>query len=380
MVRIIQIIRNESGINGYNLKKQAQRSPTFISEQKVFLRTAGGGQSKHTSTTYQNGLLYLHAYLTETQNWNDETAIATLTPEMFQEFPAWLLEQTYQRSERAAPTPLAESTRSLYILAATRFLRFLVLRKQVPHFDYAEYDRIKEELAQATNVKEKPLAQKIPTVEIVQALIEAAETPPVIKKEAKPAHRRRLMLVWRRNLAIIHALRSSGMRVGEITTLTRSNLDHERQGAWVTGKGRKTRFVAFDDAAWEAINRYLTERHDEALMMQLAQHPLFCRHDRSARIDMRLPLSPRTVQNIFKQLSEQANISQRFNLSPHSLRHYFANGLLQHSGNLALVQEALGHNDPKTTRGYTKINVDEIAANVQAMSRRDLADNEDSNA
>ncbi len=346
---------------------------TFGTEAKVFLRTAGGGQSRHTAQTYQNGLLYLWNYLAETQEWRDDTPIAALEPEMFQEYPAWLLGQSYRRSERAAPTPLAESTRSLYILVTTRFLRFLVLRKQLPHFDYAEYDRIKEELAQATNVKEKPLAKKIPADAVVAALLEAAETPPVIKKGATPAYRHRLMLVWRRNLAIIHALRSSGMRVGEVTSLTRGDLDHDRQGAWVTGKGRKTRFVAFDDAAWQAITAYLTARQDEALMMQLAQHPLFCRHDRSARADLRLPLSPRSVQLVFKELSEQADIARRFNLSPHSLRHYFANGLLDYSGNLALVQEALGHNDPKTTRGYTKIQVDEIAASVKGMARRPAA-------
>ena len=106
-------------------------------------------------------------------------------------------------------------------------------------------------------------------------------------------------------------------------------------------------------------------------MLQLAQHPLFCRHDRSARTDRRLPLSPRSVRHIFKQLSEEADIARRFNLSPHSLRHYFANGLLEYSGNLALVQEALGHNDPKTTRGYTKIRIDEIAASVRAMADND---------
>lgn len=78
----------------------------------------------------------------------------------------------------------------------------------------------------------------------------------------------------------------------------------------------------------------------------------------------------RSVQQVIKQLSEQADIARRFNLSPHSLRHYFANGLLEFTGNLALVQEALGHQDPKTTRGYTKIKVEEIAASVQAMSRR----------
>ncbi len=353
------------------MAESAEKPPTLTSEAKIFVRTAGGGQSEHTGKTYASGLTYFKAYLEAFFDWQaDGTPIADLQPEMFQEFPMWLHKQTYRRSEHSAPGPLAESTRSLYILAVTRFLRFLVLRKRLPHFDYAEYDRIKEELAKATNVKNKPIAQKIPGVEVVAALVEAAEKPPQFKDDDSPAHRRRQLLVWRRNLAVVHALRASGMRVGELTALKRGDLDFDRQGAWVTGKGRKTRFVAFDDAAWQVIRAYLTDRHDEALLVQLAQHPLFCRHDRSARADTRLPLSVRSVQQLMKELSEQAGIAQRFNLSPHSLRHYFANGLLDFTGNLALVQEALGHQDPKTTRGYTKIKVEEIAASVRAMANR----------
>jgi site-specific recombinase XerD len=348
--------------------------PTLDSENELFLKTAGGGQSKHTYQTYRSGLAYFKIYLEERQNWTNDRPVADLTPDMFQEFPIWLLEQRYQRTEHAAPTPLAESTRSLYLLAVSRFLRFLVLRKRLPYFDYAEYDRVKEELSKATNVKEKPVAQKIPGDKIVEALIEAAWIPPDIPEDATLAHRRRLRLVWRRNLAIVLALKSSGMRVGELTRLVREDLDYSRQGAWVTGKGRKIRFVAFDNQAWEAIEAYLTERQDEALMVDMARHPLFCRHDRSVRGERRYPLSIRSVQNIFKDLSKQADIAHRFNLSPHSLRHYFANGLLEFTGNLALVQEALGHQDPKTTRGYTKIKAEEIAAQVQAMARRDDPD------
>jgi site-specific recombinase XerD len=344
--------------------------PTLESESELFLKTAGGGQSNHTFQTYRSGLLYFKNYLEETQAWAAGRPVADLTPDHFQEFPIWLLKQTYRRSQRAAPAPLAESTRSLYLLAVTRFLRFLVLRKRLPHFDYAEYDRIKEELSKATNVKAKPIAQKIPGAEIIEALLEAARTLPEFPADAPATYRRRLRLAWLRNLAIVLALKSSGMRVGELAKLKRGDLDYTRQGAWVTGKGRKTRFVAFDHEAWQAIDRYLNERQDEALMVHLAQHPLFCRHDRSASTDNRLPLSIRSVQNIIKDLSEQANIAYRFKLSPHSLRHFFANGLLEFTGNLALVQEALGHQDPKTTRGYTKIKAEEIAAQVQAMARQ----------
>ncbi|MFN8457609.1 MAG: tyrosine-type recombinase/integrase, partial [Anaerolineae bacterium] len=100
------------------------------------------------------------------------------------------------------------------------------------------------------------------------------------------------------------------------------------------------------------------------------KHPLFCRHDRGVRSEVRLPVSVRSIQYLIKELAEKANIAHRFNLSPHSLRHYFADGLLTYTGNLALVQEALGHQDPKTTRIYTKIKVEEIARSVQGMSNQ----------
>ncbi|NJN95602.1 MAG: tyrosine-type recombinase/integrase [Anaerolineales bacterium] len=343
---------------------------TLDSESELFLKTAGGGQSPHTARTYHQGLAQFKNYLQQTQNWTDARPIAELTPEMLQELPAWLLKQTYQRNIYTAPTPLAESTRALYLLAVTRLIRFLVLRKRLPAFDYAEYNRIKEELAQATRVKNKPVAQKIPSQEIVEALTNAARLPPAIEADAPPAYQRRLNLIWRRNLAIILALKSSGMRVGELVSLKRGDLDDARRGAWVTGKGRKTRFVAFDDEAWTAMQTYLVDRQDESLMVQIAVHPLFCRHDRSVRPEARFPLTTRSIQYLIDQLAEQADIARRFSLSPHSLRHFFANGLLEFTGNLALVQEALGHQDPKTTRVYTKVGVDQIAASVRAMSQR----------
>ncbi len=350
-------------------QETAENIPTLNSESELFLKTVGGGQSNHTFKTYRSGLTYFKQYLTEVHNWPADQPIAQLQPDMFQEFPVWLVKQTYQKTERNTPKPLAESTRALYLLATSRFLRQLVLHKRLPNFDYTEYNRIKEYLNQATQVKAKPIAQKIPGDEIVAALILAAQTPPYIKDKASEPYRRRLTLVWRRNLAILLALKSSGMRVGELVEIKREDLDYERKGAWVTGKGRKTRFVAFDKEAWLAIETYLVERQDEALLGQISHHPVFGRHDRSAGTNTRYSLSVRSVQNIIKDLAEQANVTQRFNISPHSLRHYFANGLLEFTGNLALVQEALGHQDPKTTRIYTSIKVDEIAASVQAMSQ-----------
>ncbi|MCL4301927.1 MAG: tyrosine-type recombinase/integrase [Anaerolineae bacterium] len=348
-----------------------EKALTFNEGLALFLKTVAGGQSAHTAQTYGQALAYLLRYLEESYEWTDTTLIADLRPNMLQEFPTWLLQQHYQPNSYTAPIPLAESTRSLYLTATARFLRFLVLRKSLPTFDFVEYTRLKDELHQATNVKPKPVDQKIPPVEIVAALIDAAKQPPQLDGYLAPADRQRQHLAWQRDLAIILALKSSGMRVSELTGLKRANLDYGRQGAWVEGKGRKTRFVAFDDEAWAAIQAYLKERNDEALPAQVERYPLFCRHDRRAKAEARLPLSVRAIQRLIEALSEQADLSGRFNLSPHSLRHYFANGLLELTGNIALVQEALGHQDPKTTRGYTRVKVEQIIDGVRALGKQE---------
>jgi site-specific recombinase XerD len=115
----------------------------------------------------------------------------------------------------------------------------------------------------------------------------------------------------------------------------------------------------------------MQERRDEALPAQVERYPLFCRHDHKARPEARLSLFVRAIQRVIEALSEQANLSGRFNLSPYSLRHYFANGLLELTGNIALVQEALGHHDPKTTRGYTRVKVEQIIDGVRALGKQE---------
>jgi site-specific recombinase XerD len=60
------------------------------------------------------------------------------------------------------------------------------------------------------------------------------------------------------------------------------------------------------------------------------------------------------VQSTFVDLASQAGILERFHLTPHTLRHYFATEFLSETGDLALTQYALGHASPATTRIYAK--------------------------
>jgi integrase len=53
-------------------------------------------------------------------------------------------------------------------------------------------------------------------------------------------------------------------------------------------------------------------------------------------------------------LAKEVGVLERFNLTPHSFRHYFATRFLRHTSDLALTQDALGHANPGTTRVYAK--------------------------
>lgn len=102
-------------------------------------------------------------------------------------------------------------------------------------------------------------------------------------------------------------------------------------------------------------------------MVPLADHPVFCRHDRRGSDSRRLPLTTRSVWDIVDSLMNLANLTERSHCLPHSLRHYFATRLLDKTGDLALVQDALGHSDPKTTRIYAKGNEKKLADAVRGL-------------
>jgi integrase/recombinase XerD len=149
------------------------------------------------------------------------------------------------------------------------------------------------------------------------------------------------------------------MRVGELVGLDREHLLHDTKGAVVKhGKGGKERTVLFSHPAWRAIQAYLSERRDEFRYRSVGPLPVFSRHDRRAGTRV-LRLSTRAVQNVLWKLASQAEILEKFHLTPHSLRHFFATEFRKRTGDLALTQRALGHASPVTTDIYSKADDEE---------------------
>jgi len=90
---------------------------------------------------------------------------------------------------------------------------------------------------------------------------------------------------------------------------------------------------------------------------------LFCRHDKGAGVKAK-PITTTTIRDIVKVISNIAGVKP---FSPHYFRHAFAIRMLQETGNLALVQDLLGHDDPGSTRVYAKIYQDDLKKNYRKV-------------
>jgi len=311
-------------------------------------------RSARTALTYRTGLSHFAVYLAERGIALDESP-ARLTRGVALDFIPWLAQRRFQTTRDGPEQALSMRSRQLYVRAVSGLYRQLALEGIIP-LSYGDYAALNAEMNRETSFKLPPLEKRLPSDDIMHAILEAAQQPPIELQRADlgEAHRRRLNLIWLRNQAMVFSLYSTGMRVGELVKLRRKDLDFNDRGAWVQGKGSRTRFVRFSAAAWAALMAYLEARQDRTTAGTLADKPLFCRHDPAAGEQRRLPLSTLSVERLITQLAQDAGVLERFHLTPHSFRHYFATRFLGHTGDLALTQDVLGHADPGTTRVYAK--------------------------
>lgn len=75
-------------------------------------------------------------------------------------------------------------------------------------------------------------------------------------------------------------------------------------------------------------------------------------------------LSTESIERMFARLCAKAEL--KYHLTPHSLRHAFATQVLGKTGNLAAVQDMLGHSSPETTRIYAKLTDNQLKETYQA--------------
>lgn len=156
-----------------------------------------------------------------------------------------------------------------------------------------------------------------------------------------------------RDLAMIDLLSSTGMRVGELVKINRSDIDFQERQCVVFGKGNKEREVYFNARTKIHLKSYLDSRTDDnpALFVSLSKP------------NTRLTISGVEVR--LRNIGKQLGIHK---VHPHKFRRTLATQAIDKGMPIEQVQKLLGHVKIDTTLHYAMVN----QTNVKLSHRKFL--------
>ena len=158
----------------------------------------------------------------------------------------------------------------------------------------------------------------------------------------------------KRDLAMIDLLYSTGIRVGELVGLNRTDINFGERECVVYGKGDKERRVYFDAKSKLHLQDYLKERVDD-------NPALFVTLDAPYE---RLKISG--VEIRVRELGRKLNMDK---IHPHKFRRTMATRAIDKGMPIEQVQKILGHSQIDTTMQYAIVNQN----NVKSAHRKYIA-------
>ncbi len=273
--------------------------------------------SPKTVKMYGYYLYFFEAWMVQSKN---TTLVEEIYDETIRNFRLYL-SHTYKNPHKGY---LSRQSQGYFLIALRSFLKYLLKQK---------LDVMAPEMIELGKQKEREIKFLLP--EELQRIFDSVDTT----EEA-----------GLRDRAILEVLFSTGLRVSELTSLNKEDINIERGEFSVLGKGRKVRVVFLSDHAKKRLGEYLEKRSDP-------YSPLFIRYSgpkpEEGLTPEKMRLSVRSVERLVDKYRKIAGIIKHF--SPHALRHSFATDLLQHGADLRSVQEMLGHKNVATTQIYTHV-------------------------
>lgn len=274
---------------------------------------------RHSSSlTIRNYRHYLSRFSSWLKKNYPQARISIINLEIIKKYRVFLARFTTPNG-----TPLSFSTQGYHVIALRAFLRWLIKN------DYKTLAPEKVDLP-----KSKSRSLSFLSTEQIERLL----AQPQLSKEA-----------GLRDKAILEILFSTGLRVSELVSLNRDQIDLKRREFGVIGKGGQARVVFLSPRAVKWLKRYLTNRED-------TWRPLFIRY-KGKKIDKekgeKMRLTARSIQRIVDKYAKKAKLPIK--ATPHTIRHTFATDLLIAGADLRAVQEMLGHKNISTTQIYTHV-------------------------
>lgn len=203
---------------------------------------------------------------------------------------------------------------------------------------YQEYIEINPFYKIKVKIKESFVLPKIIAIEDLNKLFNVIEENIEITNNSKYAYKELL-----RDRAILELLLASGMRIGELCALKRSNIMYSSNLIKIKGKGSKERMIPIYHP--RLIDDLLA--YEKAFDEELKCSEFFFISKRKNRI------SCQSVAYMIKKYSRLAGIG--INITPHMFRHTFATMLLEQDVDSRQIQLILGHSSIYTTQIYTHI-------------------------
>ncbi len=146
-----------------------------------------------------------------------------------------------------------------------------------------------------------------------------------------------------RSRTAIHLLIETGIRVGELVAINRSDISMTDTCVLIHGKGNRQRLAYLPQ---QPLQRKLTQYLDRRDDVIASNDRLFVASDGR-------PLSTSAIRRELHRLALRAGITRR--VTPHMLRHTCATRWLESGLDIRYVQKLLGHHSISTTEIYTHV-------------------------
>ncbi|WP_426572901.1 site-specific tyrosine recombinase [Aquihabitans sp. McL0605] len=157
--------------------------------------------------------------------------------------------------------------------------------------------------------------------------------------------------IARRDRAIVEVLYGTGIRIAELSGMSRSDLDLDAGLLRVFGKGAKERIVPLGRYAVVALVDWLGPQG-----RPLLEPERWARRDDADAVFLNRRggrLQRQGAWLVVRTAADRCGLGSR--LTPHVLRHSYATHMLDHGADVRTVQELLGHASIATTQVYTKV-------------------------
>ncbi len=143
-----------------------------------------------------------------------------------------------------------------------------------------------------------------------------------------------------RDLALIDMLASTGMRIGELVLLNRSDINFEERECVVFGKGSKERMVYFDARTKIHLQNYLDSRTDS---------------NKALFVTLKSPFERISIGGIETRLRDMGKKLKIPKVHPHKFRRTMATMAIDKGMPIEQLQRLLGHQKIDTTLQYAMV-------------------------